>query len=412
MRKGRWIFKMYENITFETILQRMLDRIPNTLDKRESAIIHDALAPAAMELKLAYIEFDQILNESFADTASRSFLIRRCAERGIIPKESTNAVLLGEFTPTNIDVIGQRFSLGKLNYTVISKIEDGKCQVQCETAGVEGNQYLGTIIPIEYIDGLETAKLTDVLIPGENDESTDSLREKYFSSFGENVFGGNRKDYIEKTKAISGVGGVKITRVWNNDIHPVDLIPNEKVIEWYNSIIQTVPEDASKWLSTIFTAALNKKLTVGGTVLITITDADDFGKASDILIQSVQNKFDPSENVGEGYGLAPIGHVVKVNTVDEVNIDIVTTVTFAADYDWDRLKKDIDSAMDNYMSELKSDWENQENIIVRVSQIETRILQLEGVVDINGTSINGEEGNLQLGKYEIPKFNSISGGDE
>ena len=87
---------MYEDMTFETILQRMLDRIPNTLDKREGSIIYDALAPAAMELRLAYIEFDQILNESFADTASRDFLIRRCAERGIIPKSATNAVLQGE----------------------------------------------------------------------------------------------------------------------------------------------------------------------------------------------------------------------------------------------------------------------------------------------------------------------------
>ena len=36
---------MYENITYESILQRMLDRIPDDMDKREGAVIYDALAP-------------------------------------------------------------------------------------------------------------------------------------------------------------------------------------------------------------------------------------------------------------------------------------------------------------------------------------------------------------------------------
>ena len=39
---------MYENITYEDILQRMLDRVPNSMDKREASIIFDALAPAAV----------------------------------------------------------------------------------------------------------------------------------------------------------------------------------------------------------------------------------------------------------------------------------------------------------------------------------------------------------------------------
>ena len=46
---------MYENITYESILQRMLDRIPDDMDKREGAVIYDALAPAAVELQLMYI---------------------------------------------------------------------------------------------------------------------------------------------------------------------------------------------------------------------------------------------------------------------------------------------------------------------------------------------------------------------
>jgi len=47
---------MYDNINYDLILNRMLDRVPSSFDKREGSIIYDALAPAAMELMGMYIE--------------------------------------------------------------------------------------------------------------------------------------------------------------------------------------------------------------------------------------------------------------------------------------------------------------------------------------------------------------------
>ena len=66
-----------------------------------------------------------------------------------------------------------------LNYVVTEKIEENTFRLQCETSGEEGNHYLGTLVPIEYIQGLVTAKLTEVLIPGEDTESDQSLRKRY-----------------------------------------------------------------------------------------------------------------------------------------------------------------------------------------------------------------------------------------
>ena len=42
---------MYEDQTFDVILQRMLSRVPETMDKRESSPIYAALAPAAVVLR-------------------------------------------------------------------------------------------------------------------------------------------------------------------------------------------------------------------------------------------------------------------------------------------------------------------------------------------------------------------------
>ena len=202
---------MFENLTYEDLLNRMLDRVSNKLDKREGSVIWDTHSPTAIELKNLYIALDYIIQEAYGDTATRDFLILRCKERGIVPYPATHAVLKGEFVPSTIDVTGKRFNIGQINYVVTEKLQDGVYKVQCETEGEEGNRYLGAMIPIEYINGLETADLTEVLVPGEDEEDTEELRKRYFASFEESAFGGNVKDYLEKTNAIPGVGCTKVT---------------------------------------------------------------------------------------------------------------------------------------------------------------------------------------------------------
>lgn len=351
----------YENITYESILQRMLDRIPNNMDKREGSIIYDALAPAAVELQLMYIEFDTILNETFADTAQRDYLVRRAAERGIIPYEATNAILKGLFTPTSLDVpIGSRFSCNELNYVIIEKIKDGEYQLQCETPGVGGNANFGDLIPIDYIQGLETAKLSEVLIPGEDEEDVEALRERYFASFETKAYGGNKKDYIQKTNAIPGVGSTKVTPVWKG----------------------------------------------GGTVLLTILNSE-FNKASETLIKTVQQEIDPT-NDAQGIGIAPIGHIVTVNTVEEVLVNVKASFTFDEGYNFNTLKTSIQNVISDYLLEIRKEWANHTESIVRISQIETKILQIKGIIDISNTKINGSSSNLTLTEYQIPMIGGVS----
>lgn len=353
---------MYESITYEVILQRMLDRVSNQLDKRESSPIYNALAPAAVELQLMYIEFDIILQETFGDTASREYLIRRAKERGITPYESTYALLKGEFTPSNINIaLGSRFSLNDLNYYVKAKISDGVYQVECEEKGIKGNQYFGDMIPIEYIDGLETAHLTELLIPGEDEEDTEDFRVRYFSSFETKPYGGNKKDYIEKTNAIAGVGSTKVTPLWDG----------------------------------------------GGTVKLTILNSE-FSKASSTLIETVQQEIDPT-NDGSGLGVAPIGHIVTVDTANEITVNIATTITFDDGYSFATLQTQIQAVIEAYLLELRKDWANQGSLIVRTAQIDTRILGIQGILDITDTRINGSTSNLILSAYQIPVMGGVTG---
>lgn len=398
---------MFENLTYEDLLNRMLDRVSNKLDKREGSVIWDTHSPTAIELKNLYIALDYIIQEAYGDTATRDFLILRCKERGIVPYPATHAVLKGEFVPSAIDVTGKRFNIGQINYVVTEKLQDGVYKVQCETEGEEGNRYLGAMIPIEYINGLDSADLTEVLVPGEDEEDTEELRKRYFASFEESAFGGNVKDYLEKTNAIPGVGCTKVTRVWNSDLRPADMIPKNAVTEWYEGIKGTLSPTVKGWLTTVYVAAKEKKLTTGGTVLLTILNSE-FDTASEELIEIVQKTIDPEEYAGEGYGLAPIGHVVMVKSASGREIVIKTKVTFDTGYSWTSLRSEIESAIKNYFAELRKEWADTSYLIVRVSQIETRILNIRGIVDIQNTALNGVEDNCVLGPYEVPVFGGVS----
>lgn len=351
----------YEHITYETILENMLDRVDDRYDKRESSVIFNALAPAAVELAHLYMEFDIILTETFGDTASRDYLIRRAAERGVTPYPATHSVARGEFTPSAIEIpIGSRFSLDDLNYKVIEKESNGVYKLECEQLGSVGNDVSGTLVPIDYVEGLATATLTELLIPGEDEEETESIRERFFATFDTKPYGGNKKDYKQKTNSIAGVGSTKVTPIWNG----------------------------------------------GGTVKLTILDSD-YNKASGTLISKVQKKIDPSK-LGDGLGIAPIGHIVTVDTATDVPINIHLNLTFDDTYSFATLETTIEDVIKDYLLELRKDWSNQPHSIVRIAQIDTRILQVEGVIDIVDTKINGSNVNYQLEPYEIVKFGGVT----
>ena len=157
-------------------------------------------------------------------------------------------------------------------------------------------------------------------------------------------------------------------------------------------------------------AGANNKLTVGGTVRVVIIDST-FGVPSSTLVGQVQTAVDPTQNSGEGYGLAPIGHVVKVEGVGSEAISLSFTLTFQSGWTWDDVKDYVESAVSGYFNELAKTWaDSGEPLVVRVSQIESRILGVAGVLDITGTKIGGKASNHTLTADKIPVLGTITEG--
>ena len=69
----------------------------------------------------------------------------------------------------------------------------------------------------------------------------------------------------------------------------------------------------------------------------------------------------------------------------------------------------ITDTISAYLKEIRSQWANYSQSVVRISQIETRLLGIKGIVDISNTKINGTANNLTLDKYEIPVMGGVSG---
>lgn len=354
------------DLSYENLLKYKLDRISNEYNKRPGDLIYTAIAPNSYEIIQMLAALESYRDLVFADTAPREELIRIAAERGLTPRPATFALRRGVF---NIDVpIGSRFSIENVNYRVEEYVSQGLFNLRAESAGEIGNLYSGQLIPIGDIQGLQTAQLTDVLIPGQDEEETEAFRTSFRNSFDASSFGGNRADYKSKVRALSGVGGVRIFRAINGP----------------------------------------------GTVGLTIIDSQ-YKSPSQTLIDQVQEAIDPIGQQGEGVGIAPIDHVVTVSGVSNFNVDITFNITFEQGFDWNIVKPLAEQAISDYFLSLGEEWaaantksEDEIGLIVRISQIELRVLNLSGVIDIADTTLNGNPTNLSLNINEIPVLGTVT----
>lgn len=341
-------------MTKEEILKRMMSAVSNVFDKREGSVIHDALAPVAYELSVAYEELEQFYKNTFAGTANRDGLILRAEEIGLKPYEATHAIRKAKFTPETLEVeAGTRFNFEDLNFVVLGQIEDGVYSVQCETAGEVGNYGTGQLIPIDYVQGLNTSELLEeVLVYGEEQESTEDFRQRYFDTITNNAIDGNVAQYEKWCRDFDGIGNFKILPLWNG----------------------------------------------ANTVKVSILSADN-DVASDILVTNFQNYLDPTKN-GLGNGQAPIGAIVTVTTAKTKAVNVSASVTLKSGY------SDVVGLEDDLREFFKSIAYKKSE--VNYYAIATVINENKSIDTVESVSVNGSTSNISLGSEEIAKLGEVS----
>ena len=354
-----------EDTNFEAILERLLEEARTDfpeLDTREGSLIYSALAPAAMEMSRVHEALYFALEMSFGDTAAREFLIRRAAEHGIHLIPGTPAQIEAEVEPEDLTLPqGRRFRAGDAVFVVTGVSEEGYPVLTAETIGAIGNQSGGRLIPIDFIAGLRSASIRALILPGRDEEGTESLRQRYIESRRIQAFGGNITAYREKVRALPGIGAVQVFPAFDGP----------------------------------------------GTVKIGILAAD-FMPPANALVDSVQEVLDPRAQTGEGRAWAPIGHRVTVVPAVSRPILVETRLTLERGANIEEISARALEAIETYFHELRAAWGTNHGRTVRLSQIDTRLLDLEGVLDITDTALDGGSGNLPLADLEVPTLGSFA----
>jgi uncharacterized phage protein gp47/JayE len=344
----------YEHMTYEFILNRMMERVesqyPN-LDRREGSIIFNALAGAAVELAIAYVELDNAINESFVNTASREFILRGCEQVGmdISRFEASGGIHKGVF---DVEVpLGSRWNYDLYNYTVNAYIgmEDGyhTYAIECETTGTAPNNVTGDLTPItDSPTDLTYATVTECLIEGENETSDEDVKTAYYDYLNSNVEDGNVAQYKRWCNEYDGIGNSKIISLWNG----------------------------------------------ANTVKVSILSSSNRA-ASQELINEFQEYLDPGVT-GMGDGVAPIGAFVTVTTATEIPISVSADIKLSSGY---TDTTTIDEALAKYFSTLAYNKTQ-----VAYMNIGAVILGVESVESISNLKVNSGTADITLGSEEIP----------
>ena len=378
--KDLGVSQEFKDPDFETILARLLSRVPDTLDKRQGAIIYDALAPVAVELTEALIEREANRALGYASMSTGEWLDLRVFEHGISRMRASKTVRYGWFWADDQKslpfagtiTIGSRYSIPNdaVNFTVTRQLLEGLYELTCEDAGDMGNRFLsGTeMLPVEYIPGLAYVVLGDVMIPGEDEETDNALFERFVRWITRPPFGGNRADYEEYFRQIEGIGQVRLYRA-----------------------------DPEKGHVTAF-----------------VLGADEMPVSTDLL-ENAQTLIDPLVNQGEGIGMAPMAHMVHIHNTVAKQMDISARLVLVRGWSIGQVQQGVEAAIDSYLLELRKRWADYVALdspeyldsVVRVAQLEAAILTVEGVADVFDTQINQAAGNLTLQRQEVPTTGTI-----
>lgn len=348
---------------YDYLINAALDRVPDTMDKRQGAIIFDALAPAAYVMTELVMNVADATLQTFTQTATDEFLDFKAEERGLKREPATKADVLAKATdedgqPLNLS-IGDRFaSIGADPiYYEVTKLSTvaGQATLTAEALGELGNSYVGQLLPISAISRFGNAEILELTVPARDVETDEELRERLLKANATINFGGNVSDYIEFVTGLEDISAVQVYPTWNG----------------------------------------------GGTVKIAVLN-NQFLAPSQDLIKDTQNAIDPLDAQGDGYGIAPVGHTVTVVAPTLRTINVSVQIATAPGVTVEDVRQQVEKAIADYIASVRKVWgtigaDNRTyEVTLFRSQIIVSLLKIEGIVNATSILFDGKDEDLKL----------------
>lgn len=357
---------MFEDLTFDNVMKEMLEGANESVSTVEGSFYWSACAKMALELETLAPRLESLANNLKVDTMEEDILIASGIECGVPIEEAEAAMFIAQFNCPVVE--NARFSHAEqeYNYYVVEVVDPKQhtYKLECEEVGIQPSYYLGDIEPITIDDepgGYEWGKLIEVFYSGKDQEDIEDYRFRRMEYFSAKAFAGNRKYYEQEIGALNGVGAVKINRRME-----------------------------------------------GEDTLIAVIASETFTAPDAVILAELQETIDPLESTGQGIGISPIEHQVRVIAADEIMINLETSLTLDDGLEIENVSGQIEQTFKEYLADVAKRWEDISRLTIVISQIEARILQIEGILDIYDTTLNGLTQNLVLGEFELPKKGSIT----
>lgn len=361
---------MFEDRTYENLLEEALALAPSGIDTRQGSIYRDALTGPILALATIYSELENLVSLTRVDTAVDEYLDDKGEEYGVDREPATvakyRAILDGENPEEGEEFIADDLTFG-LYYD-----DEGNPYFECETVGTEGNYVTEgtTAMPVNNLDNLYSAEFGELIEAAVDAQTDDDYREDIEQRLSFPAENGNKQHFKEWCESVSGVGFAKIIPLWNG--------PN--------------------------------------TVKGVIYSADGLA-ASASVVSAVQAYVDPDEDGdGEGDGLgegaAEIGCHFTAVAPTAFNVTVSAIIVLADGYTIDTVESAVRAAIENYLKTLTEENLTGSGAVIRYNQISSIIMDAEGVLDHQNLLLNGDTANVQprYDQYAVLSTMNITNG--
>lgn len=345
---------IFERLTPEAVLERILSRMETDLQTREGSFAYDMAAPIAFEIWRTLMTLDELVDAFYVNANSGKYLDAHAALFGLERREGTCSAAEIQLFGADGTVIpaGTAFFTGdglEFQLTGEAVIRDGAAQgtLRAAQAGGRYDVPAGEISRIlRTVPGLERFAC-GAAQGGADPEDDAALFARLEQRRRRPAASGNRDHYREWALSVDGVGAVRVTPLWNGP----------------------------------------------GTVRVLLAGYDRrpvSQAVADACAAYIEQR-------------RPVGAQVTVASARAEQVDVYARTELSAGASPDGAAQAFTGLLDEYLAQAAF-----ESHTVRISRVGALLLSVDGVTDYSGLTLNGAAENLTLDGDCVPVTGTVT----
>lgn len=392
-----------EGQSVNEIHQRMLNVLPNDVDKSENSIFWDVTRPPSTE-KAEFVQFE--LNETikliFPQWAYGVWLDYHAQLRGVERKranQSSGTLLVTgvegteipagfQFaTPANVSTVSSSVLFRATEATTLSGEKDAQnlvsvsIEIEAASGGTLGNVAADTVkLMVTPLSGISYISNPEAITGGTEEETDSDLRERVLEAIRYGVsYTGCNADYIRWAKEVPAVGYVIVDPEWNDPSLPESF----HYVDHYGTT------------------------RCAGSVRLIIVD-ENGQPANEQILEEVYLHI-MGDGITDVARLAPIGAHLTVVAPEDLVVDISAKVVLEEE-------EELETVLARFVVNLSAHWlavamdaQTAElgTSSVRWAQVGAVLAKTTGVHDYTDLTINGGEENILVTQAQYPTTGKV-----